>query len=32
MTLDGLSVNEASVGAGEGAGCTLNKADRVTPP
>lgn len=31
-TLVGLSVNELSVGAGAGTGCTVSEADLVTPP
>ena len=32
ITLVGLSVSEASVGTGGGAGFTVSEADRVTPP
>ena len=31
-TLVGLSVNELSVGAGAGTGCTVSEADLATPP
>ena len=32
VTLVGLNVSEASVGAGGAAGFTVSEADRVTPP